>query len=237
MYNEAIILAGGLGTRLSSIVKNVPKPMAQINSRPFIDFIFYFLHKNNIDRVVIAVGHKKEIIKEYLNPENTFGIEINYSDEEQLLGTGGAITQALKKIKSEACFVVNGDTYFDINLSKLKHTAQTTSANVAIGLKRLENNHRYGSVSILPDKSINGFIEKDLKCGGSTLINGGIYFIRTDIFDFYKMPKQFSFETDFLQRFCSNINAYGEVFDNTFIDIGVPTDFKYAQELLKDVFI
>jgi len=236
MYNEAIILAGGLGTRLSSIVKDVPKPMAQINGRPFLDYIFHFLHKNKIHKVVIAVGYKKEIIKEYLNRTNTFEIEIEYSDEEEQLGTGGAIKQALKKIKNEACFIINGDTYFDISLEDLKAFSKSKSAEISIGLKRLKNNSRYGSVCILPDNLISSFSEKDQLHNDTILINGGIYYIKTNIFDSYTMPEKFSLETEFFQNFCGVINAYGKIFDGTFIDIGIPGDFEYAQKLLKDVF-
>ena len=115
---EAIVLAGGLGTRLKSVVSNVPKPMAPIGDKPFLEYILKYLKKNGITRAILSVGYKSEIIEEYFG-NNFEGIDLVYSVEKEPLGTGGAIKKAMSKVKSNQVYIINGDTFFDINLKSL----------------------------------------------------------------------------------------------------------------------
>ncbi|MCC9166585.1 nucleotidyltransferase family protein [Pontibacter harenae] len=236
MKQEAIILAGGLGTRLQSVVKDVPKPMAEVAGRPFLDYILYFLSQHKVQKAVLAVGYKHEVVQDYYrNLNNTFGIELSYSIETELLGTGGAIFQAAEQIESDHCFVVNGDTFFDVNLNGLAAFAEEKSADIAIALKRVEHSQRYGHVLYSDSHQITSFKEKGEVTGAYNIINGGIYYMRKDLMHQFQMPKKFSFEVDFLQNQLHNMKAFGKEFEGQFIDIGVPEDYALAQSVLKDV--
>ena len=139
---EAIVLAGGLGTRLRSVVSDVPKPMAKINGRPFLEVLLNKLVRNNIERIVLSTGYKGNIIKDYFGTEFN-GVKIEYSHEDEPLGTGGAICRALEKIVSNDFFVFNGDTFADIPIDKFVLNEKFRNRDV-IFAKVLEKNDRYG---------------------------------------------------------------------------------------------
>ncbi|EDP3986480.1 NTP transferase domain-containing protein, partial [Campylobacter jejuni] len=188
---QAIILCGGLGTRLKSVIKDIPKPMAPINDKPFLEFIFEYLKKQGIKEVILAVSYKYEVIQEYFKDE-FLGIKIKYSIEKEPLGTGGAIKEALKFIKNEA-YVLNGDTIFDIDLKKLI----LNNSKICLALKQMNDFDRYGTVELDSKNYIKLFKEKEFKKQG--LINGGIYFLNKDIFNDFTLQEKFSFE-EFLQE-------------------------------------
>lgn len=214
---QAIILCGGLGTRLKSVISDVPKPMAPINGKPFLEFIFEYLKKQNIKEVILAVSYKYEIIKAYFKDE-FLGIKIKYSIEKEPLGTGGAIKQALNLVEKEA-FVLNGDTFFDIDLFKLK----LCESKICLALKTMKEFDRYGAVELDNNNFIKSFKEKEFVKQG--LINGGIYLLAKDIFDGFNLEAKFSFE-DFLQENFRVLKARAEIFEDYFIDIGVPKDYR-----------
>jgi len=223
---EAIILAGGFGTRLQQIVSDVPKPMADVNNKPFLEYILEFLIQQDFNKVILSVGYKKEIIKDYF--KNSFkGLAIEYSEENEPLGTGGAIKEALKFITNENIYVLNGDTFFNIDLNKMK----LMNSKLVIALKKMNNVDRYGAVEINENHYITSFKEKQhfKKC----LINGGVYLLKKDIFDAFNLDYKFSFE-DFLSENFKKLNAKGIVFDNYFIDIGIPEDYAKAKRDLKN---
>ncbi|HEC2838024.1 TPA: D-glycero-D-manno-heptose 1-phosphate guanosyltransferase, partial [Campylobacter jejuni] len=170
---QAIILCGGLGTRLKSVIKDIPKPMAPINNKPFLEFIFEYLKKQGIKEIILAVSYKYEVIKEYFKDE-FLGIKIKYSIEKEPLGTGGAIKETLKFVKNEA-YVLNGDTFFDIDLSKLK----LNESKICLALKQMNDFDRYGTVNVDEQDLVISFEEKVFKKQG--LINGGIYLLTKDI--------------------------------------------------------
>ncbi|EJF7432190.1 nucleotidyltransferase family protein, partial [Campylobacter coli] len=189
---QAIVLAGGLGTRLRSVVQDLPKPMAPINGEPFLAFVLEHLKKQGITEVILSVSYKYELIQEYFKDE-FHGMRIRYNIEKELLGTGGAIKDALKLIKNEV-YVLNGDTFFDIDLKKL---VLSNSNKICIALKQIQNFDRYGTVNIDKQGLVTSFEEKVFKKQG--LINGGIYLLKKDIFDKFDLEKKFSFE-EFLQE-------------------------------------
>ncbi|WP_114778932.1 nucleotidyltransferase family protein [Botryobacter ruber] len=233
---EAIVLAGGLGTRLQSVVKDLPKPMAEVAGRHFLDYILFSLAKNQVKQVVLAVGHLNEVIQEHYSDEkNRFGLRISYSIEKELLGTGGAITQAANLIAGESFFVLNGDTYFDIGLRTLENFAQQKGAKVALALKQISYSQRYGQVIRDETDKIISFKEKDSGYAPSLTINGGVYYLHRSALTEFELPAKFSFELDFLQQHISSLQAYGKVFPGTFIDIGIPEDYQTAQTLLQNV--
>ena len=216
-----IILAGGFGTRLSTVVKNVPKPMAPINGKPFLYYIFKELQHQKIKQVVLSVGHLKEVIQDYFQ-DKYLGISIQYAIENEPLGTGGGIKHAFNFVEDDA-FVLNGDTFFDIELSKLKKT----DADISIALKPMFNFDRYGTVELNNENRIVSFNEKKYCEHG--LINGGVYYFKKSLFDKIETERKFSFEKDILEKHLHHLQIQGTVFDNYFIDIGIPEDYKQAQ--------
>ena len=219
---EAIILAGGLGTRLSHILADVPKPMADVNGEPFLTYIFEYLFKNRIEHVVLAVGYKAECIKDYFKDEYK-GIKITYSFEDIPLGTGGAIKKALNCCKSSDVFILNGDTYFDVDLNEMKVFHEKNQSKLTVAVKELSNFDRYGSV-VIENDMIKRFVEKKPTDQGK--INGGIYRLQKEVLNSVN-KELFSFEKVILESGIVDIYAFRS--DRYFIDIGVPEDYYKAQ--------
>lgn len=213
---QAIVLAGGLGTRLRSVTKDIPKPMAPIGDKPFLAFVLEYLEKQGVREVILSVSYKYKIIQDYF--KNRFcGMNIIYNIEEELLGTGGAIKDSLRLIGNDA-YVLNGDTFFDINLKELS----LEEGKMCIALKKMKNFDRYGSVNIDSKGFVVSFEEKVYKTEG--FISGGIYYIKKDIFNNFSLKDKFSFEK-FLQENLALLNIKAKVFSNYFIDIGIPSDY------------
>lgn len=227
---EAIILAGGFGTRLQSVVKDVPKPMADINGRPFLVYILEYLLKYDITKIILSVGYKKEIIENYFR--NRYKeMEILYSKEDEPLGTGGAIKKALSLCDDENITVLNGDTFFDVDLNALMQEHKKTDADVTLSLKEMHDFDRYGKV-ILDKNRVVTLSEKEFSISG--LINGGVYIMHKNVLHHY--DGKFSFEQDFLKDNLSKVNVYSYVDEGYFIDIGIPEDYKKAINDFKELF-
>ncbi|EGK8037558.1 NTP transferase domain-containing protein [Campylobacter lari] len=222
---QAIVLAGGLGTRLKSVVQDLPKPMALINGKPFLAFVLEYLKKQGITEVILSVSYKYELIQECFKDEFD-GMKIRYNIEKELLGTGGAIKDALKFIQNQA-YVLNGDTIFDIDLKKLV----LNDSKICIALKQMQNFDRYGTVNVDDQGIVISFEEKVFKKQG--LINGGIYLLKKDIFDEFDLEKKFSFE-EFLQKKYKTLKIQTKIFNNYFIDIGIPQDYHNFSFLKKE---
>jgi len=228
---EVIILAGGLGTRLQSVINNIPKPMADINGKPFLEYMLQYLDSFSISTVILSVGYKENIIKDYFGNKYK-NINIKYSSEETPLGTGGAIKRALTLVEKENVLVLNGDTFIDIDLREFINTYKEKTFHISIGLNKMYNFDRYGAVSILKNKIVN-FEEKQFKKEG--FINSGIYIINKHIFDKINIER-FSFE-DFLQKNIDNLNIYPFICNNSyFIDIGIPSDYERCKLDFKEMF-
>ena len=215
---EAIILAGGFGTRLKHVVSDVPKPMAPINDKPFLEYIFEDLNKKGVTHVVLAVGYMKEKIEEYFKYQYK-NIEISYSEENSPLGTGGAIKKAVSKCREEDIFIINGDTFYDVDLEKMRKFHIENKSSLTIAVKEMENFDRYGSLIIENNKIIK-FEEKKPMSKGK--INGGIYLIKKNIFQGIEQ-ESFSFEKEILEN--EKIEKYAYESNGYFIDIGIPEDY------------
>lgn len=224
---EAIILAGGKGTRLASVVSDVPKPMALINGNPFLTYLLRFLIKYNVTHIVLSVGYKGDCISSYFGAEYE-GVQIRYCMEETPLGTGGAVKKAIHMCQSDNVLLLNGDTFFDVDLFALHDFHHMENADVSVALKEMVNSDRYGKVELARHR-ITAFHEKQLVKHG--YINGGIYFIKNDLFDRFHFSEKFSFE-QFLQDNTGNLVIYGMPSDGNFIDIGIPKEFAAAQTLI-----
>lgn len=227
--HEAIILAGGLGTRLRETVPDLPKCMAQVAGRPFLSFVIDHLRMQGVQRFIFSLGYKAEIIEAYLKthyPTLDYVVAI----EEKPLGTGGAIRLALQKTESENIVVANGDTLFKIKLAELFSVHTTNTAACTLALKPMQNFDRYGAVDVNANGRIVSFQEKQFFTRG--FINGGVYMLHKNKFLQHSFEETFSFETAFLEKFCKAEQFYGSVQDVYFIDIGIPFDYNRAQKEL-----
>ena len=225
----AIVLAGGLGTRLRAVINDLPKPMAPVNGKPFLHYIFQYLKSEQIKDVILSVGYKHEVIKDFLG-EKYLGISIRYSVEEEPLGTGGGIKQAFDLIEGPA-YVLNGDTFFGLNLLALQEYYLESESDITLAIKPLENFDRYGTVQMDETFRIIKFEEKRFVNKG--FINGGIYFFDKKLFDKVEVGQKFSFEKDVLEKYTGELKFTGKVFDGYFIDIGIREDYNKAQHDFK----
>lgn len=233
---EVIILAGGLGTRLRSVVADVPKCMAPVAGKPFLWYLLKYLTKYPVNRVILSVGYLRDVIFDWIDSnKNEFPFEFDYAIEEEPLGTGGGIKLALSKAQDPYVIILNGDTFFDVNLDALCQWHYNSKKNITLALKLMKNFNRYGTVSL---DSIYGtiisFNEKQYCDEG--LINGGVYIINNNSSIFEGLPEKFSFETAVLEPQCATQNLQGVVQDGYFIDIGIPEDYEKANQEFPHLF-
>jgi D-glycero-alpha-D-manno-heptose 1-phosphate guanylyltransferase len=226
MIKEAIILAGGLGTRLRDAVPDIPKCMAPVAGRPFLFYVINHLRLQGVEKFIFSLGYKHEVIEAWLASQFA---RLSYETviEEEPLGTGGAIRLACTKATSKNLAVANGDTLFKVNLPQLLSLHTGTNAGCTLALKPMENFDRYGVVEINSDHIITRFREKQFYPAG--LINGGLYILDKDYFASLDLPAKFSFEKEFLEKQASAGKLAGLPQDQYFIDIGIPEDYNQAQ--------
>jgi D-glycero-alpha-D-manno-heptose 1-phosphate guanylyltransferase len=226
MHKSAIILCGGLGTRLKSVLIDTPKCLAPINGIPFLYFLFKQL--KDWDEIILSVGYLSEQVQDYAESiAHEFDFKIKFAYENEPLGTGGGIALACKKVEGKHTLVLNGDTMYHIQLDHFMKAHIATNSDLSLALKPMEDADRYGLVAIDEDQKIIAFKEK--KTGSSGLINGGIYALRSDLFDQMNMPEKFSFEQDFVEPNLKKLAINGIIADAYFIDIGIPSDYEKAQ--------
>lgn len=230
MIKEAIILAGGLGTRLKSALPDLPKCMAPVDGRPFLFYVINYLRSQGIEKFIFSLGFKHQVIEAYLNAEfATLNFECLI--EKEPLGTGGAILASCYKASEQTVLVVNGDTIFKIDIVKAFIAHSKHRSYCTLVLKPMENFDRYGVVELNEDDSIMNFKEKQFYKNG--LINGGAYILNTEQFLAEELPSKFSFEKDYLEKFFETGKIYGSVQDEYFIDIGIPEDYLRVQHEVK----
>lgn len=226
---EAIILAGGLGTRLRTVISELPKPMAPIDNKPFLEYLLNYVIKQGVTRIILSTGYKHEYIKDYFGDrfKNT---SICYAVEEVPLGTGGGIKKALEKVRGDNVFILNGDTFFNVNFEELYNSHIAAGADLTLSLKPMEKFDRYGAV-LTERGRIIGFVEK--KYNEKGYINGGVYVARKSLFEGLNLPDKFSFETDYMEKHVQNLHFNAYFSDTYFIDIGIPEDYNLAQSELR----
>ncbi|OJU75218.1 MAG: hypothetical protein BGO09_07545 [Bacteroidetes bacterium 47-18] len=224
---EIIVLAGGLGTRLRSVVEDVPKCMAPVAGKPFLEHILQYLESQFVDHVILSLGYKYETVIDWLRSK-AFTFKVSWVVEKTPLGTGGGLQLAMGKARSSRVFVLNGDTYFPVDLRAMQAVMSDDTPIVA-ALKPMRHFDRYGTVTTDEDQNILSFQEKQPCEQG--LINGGVYYINNDLLQLQQHKAPFSFEQQVLET-TPHLKAL--VQDITFIDIGIPEDFEKAQTLLAD---
>jgi D-glycero-alpha-D-manno-heptose 1-phosphate guanylyltransferase len=232
LLKETIILAGGFGTRLQAVVSDVPKPMAPINNVPFLNYIFDYLLHYKIQHVVLSTAYLAEKISAYYQNEYK-GIKISYTTEETPLGTGGGIRLAMTKCTTNDVLVLNGDSFFDVNITDHYTNYISKQADCTLALRKVDNAARYGTIILGSGNAIETFKEKD-NIEQPGLINGGVYILNRELYlSKTKDAVSFSIEKDFYESRINELHIFGFEYNGYFLDIGIPEDYKKAQDDFK----
>jgi D-glycero-alpha-D-manno-heptose 1-phosphate guanylyltransferase len=217
---EAVILAGGLGTRLRAAVSDVPKPMAPVQGRPFLERLLDYWIGQGVRRVILAVGYMHDTIRRHFGDQYR-DCRIDYSIEREPLGTGGALVQALGLVHEQRFLVLNGDTYFAVPLAGLMDFHQQHRAEVSLSLFR-SGNPRYTGIALDADGRVRSF-------SGQGMANGGVFVFERGAAA--RLPAGVSsLEKDLLPHLLGGL--YGCVFDVPFVDIGLPEDWRAAANII-----
>lgn len=225
---EAIVLAGGLGTRLASRLRGLPKPMAAVAGRPFLEILLTQLRRSGCTRALLSVGHQHTVIQDHFGAAFG-GMAIDYAIESVPLGTGGAIRLALAQAREESVLVVNGDTFLDADYAAMMRFHAAENAAVTLAVVRRDDVSRYGEVR-LEGQRVVGFEEKGNS--GSGFISAGSYVMARDIAWPRALPEKFSIERDFFVPEVARLRPAAFVVDGYFLDIGIPEDYDRAQSEL-----
>lgn len=223
---DVIILAGGLGTRLRSVVADLPKCMAPVNGKPFLAYLLDYLSQCPVHKVVLSVGYLHEIVVDWVEQHrDDYPFTIEYAVETTPLGTGGGIRLAMRQCDAETVCVMNGDTFFDVGFEGLLKAHRQGGKPLTMGLKPMKDFDRYGTVVINESCFVTRFNEKQFCADG--LINAGIYMLENNG-QLNELPEKFSFENLFLHPKAAEGAIQGYVSDGYFIDIGIPEDYEKA---------
>lgn len=230
---QAVILAGGKGTRLRAEVPDLPKPLAPINGRPFLEYQMSYWVGQGVDRFVLSVGYKAEKVIETVG-SRFGGVPVIYAVEDRPLGTGGALLLAMQQLRTDEAFLVlNGDTYFDLPLSDLRRAHDTRKSDWTLGLFRTTDARRYLGVGLGEGDRLISLVAPTIE--KEVWANGGVYMISPGtlepIVDRFK--GEVSLEGEIIPALLEQKSAmYGCRHEGRFIDIGVPADYRRAADVL-----
>lgn len=231
MITEAIVLAGGLGTRLKEVISDLPKCLAPINDKPFLSYLISYYKNQGIKKFIFSLGYKHELVEEMLLkdfPELDYEIVV----EGEPLGTGGAVALAMSKSVEEDVLILNGDTFYTIDLKEFSEAHYDLEGECTLALKPMQDFDRYGLVEIDENNKVTSFREKKYYAEG--LINGGVYGLHVPSFLNHDFDQKFSFEKDYLEKLFSQGRIKGTIQNSYFIDIGIPEDLQKAQHDLPE---
>ncbi len=224
---QAVVLAGGLGTRLRSVVADLPKPMAPVAGRPFLAWLLDALVDGGFEQIALAVGYRHEVIRSHFGTDYR-GVPLAYSVEARPLGTGGAIRLGAEKLDDGPVFVLNGDTFVDVDYRAMMQSHVQKQARMSMAVCRVDDAGRYGAVRIAHDR-VCGFSEKGK--AGEGRINAGVYVLAPDVVELLPHDEVFSFEQQLLVPRVDELRPAAFETEGLFIDIGVPEDYARAQQL------
>ncbi len=224
---QAIVLAGGFGTRLRSVIPDLPKPMAPVAGRPFLAWVLEGLNRAAFERVVLAVGYRHEVIHGYFG-DAYGGMALAYSVESTPMGTGGALRLAAEYVIEDPVFVLNGDTYVEVDYHSMLAAHRQAGASLSVAVHHVDDVSRYGALELQRDL-IQGFEEKGRR--GPGFINAGVYLVAAEILRQIPAGEAFSFEQQLLVPQVRAIRPRAFVTAGRFIDIGIPEDYARAQAL------
>ena len=223
---EAIILAGGKGTRLRSLISDRPKPLADVRGRPFLEYLMDFLLRQGCTHFILSICYKKDMIRSHFGKAYK-GITISYAEENEPLGTGGAVLKAHRKLITNRPFlIINGDTFFNIPIKDFLHSFEKMNADLSIALFKATESDRYNLVEL--DEVYRVKDPDDRKASIGQHASGGFFLARPEIMTrFKKKLISFSLEKDFIPEIKNNgCIITGMKFNNEFIDIGLPDDYR-----------
>jgi NDP-sugar pyrophosphorylase family protein len=238
----AVILAGGLGTRLRAAYATGPKSMAPVGGRPFLDYLLRWLRSEGVREVILCVGYKRTHIQKYVGRGRKWGLRVTYSIEKKLQGTGGAVKKAERLIMGKRLFVVNGDTFLGANLKELIKFHLSREAIATLAVVAVANDQRYGSLRVDGESRITAFLEKREKDGsdglqeGTRPINAGVYVFEKKLLSKIRGDTPTSLEKDVFPRLITRNKVYAFTTSAYFVDIGVPDDLRRAQNELPERF-
>lgn len=223
---QAIILAGGLGTRLQPIISGVPKPMALVGGEPFLAALLRYMQSQGVRKVVFALSHQAQVIRAHFG-HHFVGLDIDYSIETSPLGTGGAIQRALTMLAKDApVFVANGDSLVMLNYRKILGKHHALGVPVTIAAVQMPVTNRYSKLTIQNERIVQYDVLGDEQAGA---ISTGFYVMQPELFSAFAMPEAFSFERDFLAKHTPQLRPAAFERVEYFIDIGIPADYQRAQ--------
>jgi D-glycero-alpha-D-manno-heptose 1-phosphate guanylyltransferase len=222
---KAVILAGGLGTRLQSVISDLPKPMAPVGGKPFLEYLIAQLASWGIRDIILSVGYKADLIESHFGDGKRCGVKIRYSREEEPLGTGGALKKAMLVLDANNVLVLNGDSFTDLELDDFNRFHQSHNGIVSMALVGLSDTSRYGKVELGPYGTVSAFREKEDR--GPGLINSGYYLVRKGILSFMRNDS-FSLEREIFPLLMPT-SLHGKVYHSFFVDIGTPEDYALLQ--------
>jgi NDP-sugar pyrophosphorylase family protein len=232
---DLVILCGGLGKRLRSIVDDRPKVMSEINGKPFLEILIKYIKCFGFKKIILCTGHLGHMIQNYFGNGIKYDIEIVYSQEEVALGTAGAIKNAERIISSNPFFVLNGDSFTRINFYTLISFHLQNDADISIPLVKIKRPSRYGTVSIGDNSRITQFLEKDETCSEGW-VNTGVYLLSKKILASIPLNSFFSLEKNILSDQTNNFRIFGMPVDCKFIDIGTPESYSHLAKNYNDYF-
>ena len=228
----ALILAGGLGTRLSSVIFDQPKVLAPVNGRPFLSYLLDQLVNAGFRDVILCTGYKGEMIRE------TFGnrykdLIVHYSRDPEPLGTGGALRYALPMIEKDTVLAMNGDSYIDVDLSAYLKWYLKNEIEAALLLTKVDDANRYGKVEVDIKNCVISFVEKkgDV-CSG--FINAGVYIFKKHILERIPSARPFSLEREFFPSLIGK-DLFGYFCESELLDIGTPESYARAEEFFSEI--
>jgi len=228
MVRQAVILCGGLGSRLGALTADTPKPLLPVDGNPFLDVLLFELARHGVRRVLLLAGFAAQRIVDYAAStplKARFNLEIEVSIETQRAGTGGAVWHARHRL-DDRFFLLNGDSWFDINLLALaSRVIGELSSTGAIAVKPLADASRYGVVEI-DNGRVTGFRDRP-EGSGSGLVSGGVYVFQSSLTDW--LDRRCSLEGDVFPSLARAEKLLAVSFEHYFIDIGVPDAFALAQ--------
>lgn len=226
---EAVVLAGGMGSRLRSVLgDDAPKPMAPVLGRPFLEFVLAYLARHGVSRVILSVGYRREKIIEHFG-ERWNELTLAYAVEETPLGTGGAIRLALQQARTSPVFVLNGDTFAEVDLAEMQRAQDVMGARLGMAVKFMEDVSRYGRLTLQCARVVDF---RDQSGDGAGYVNAGVYLMDADLLADEPDNWPFSFEQDVLRPRIADLRPPAIEFAGRFIDIGVPEDYERAPAVL-----
>ena len=220
---ECVVLAGGKGTRLRSAVADLPKCLAPVAGRPFLDALADHLEEAGFDHIILSLGYRHEAVEAWAAKRRS-GARITCVVESEPLGTGGGVRLALRQAGEPDVFILNGDTFFGVDYAAMATFHREKDALATLALKPMRNFDRYGEVTCDAQGRITAFHEKRPCTSG--LVNGGVYLLRRDALE--TMPERFSLERDCFEPLAGSGRLAGFRSEGYFIDIGIPADYARA---------